>query len=236
MKLARKLSLLIVLAVIVTIGGVYSQWVYQETYVGSVSGGTGVSMQAYLNAGNQQGYFTEKYNTMTLNIADDLDANGNKVDSGAAGDYAAEISGTGGLLFLFQPYVQTTGAEMNTLTFDVEFAEASSILYEGISVFEYTKGTGKRLTKLTEADIAALNVKYPGVELTTSDLGSNSKLGLYYFEITFDQLVAEYVSFSDEFEAINQIDTLQKWDALNTAVKDGKFTVTVSDTREALEN
>lgn len=232
MKLIRTISLFIALAVVATVGAVYAQWVYQDSYVNGVSDSVSVPMQEYLNVNCQQGYFTEKYNTLTLCIADDLDALGNPVPAGTAGDYVAELSGNGGLLFLFRPYVDTTEAQMNELKLNIVFGETSSIVYEGARVFDYTPRTGKQLTKLTAGDIATLNAKYAGLALTTDDLGNGAELGLYYLEITFEDMLDEYISFTGAFGAVNKIDTLQKWDKLNAAVRAAQFTVTVSDVRQ----
>ena len=232
MKLIRTISLFIALAVVATVGAVYAQWVYEDAHVNGVSDSVSVPMQDYLNVNCQQGYFTEKYNTMTLCIADDLDAEGNPVSADTAGDYVAELSGNGGLLFLFRPYVDTTEAQMSELKLNIVFGESASIVYEGAKVFEYTPKTNKQLTKLTAGDIATLNGKYDGLSLTAADLGSDEELGLYYLEITFEQMLDEYISFTDAFESVNNIDTLQKWDKLNAAVRAAQFTVTVSDTRQ----
>ena len=232
MKLIRTISLFIARAVVATIGAVYAQWVYKDNYVNGVSDSVSVPMQEYLNVNCQQGYFTEKYNTLTLCISDDLDAEGNPVPSGTAGDYVAEISGNGGLLFLFRPYVDTTEAEMNDLKLNVVFGEMASIVYEGAKVFDYTPRTGKQLTKLTAGAIATLNAAYDGLNLTDADLGNGEELGLYYLEITFEDMMEDYISFTSAFDAVNKIDTLQKWDKLNAAVKAARFTVTVSDTRQ----
>ena len=190
-------------------------------------------MQSYVNSGNQQGYFiSERYNNLMVFVADDVNAEGETVTGDEKGDYVAELTGHGGLLFLFQPYALTTEAQMNQLFFNITFTESTPIVYEGVSVFSYTDAAHVQLKKVTEEEMTRLNAAYANLNLTAADLGNQNELGLYYYEITFDHLTEEHMSFSDEFVAINKIDTLQKWDKLNDALLSGSLTVTIIDERE----
>lgn len=232
-KLTKRLTLFIALAILVTVGNVYAQWVYTGNSVGHTSNNLDVSMQTYENeGGTQQGYFTKKYNNLMVLVADNMKGT-DEVPMGQAGDYVAEIAGHGGMVFLFQPYAQTTEAEMDALTFNIYFEETTPIVYEGVNVFKYTNAINKKLIKIEDQeDIDYLNTHYANLQLDASALGTASELGLYYYEITFAHLLADHIAFTDEFNAINNINTLEKWDKLNDAIMKGSLNVIVKDTRD----
>lgn len=234
-RFTKHLSLFMALAILVTIGSVYAQWVYTGTSVGHTSNNLNISMQTYKNEGSQQGYFTRKYNNLMVLLADDYNGT-SPVEMGQEGDHIAELAGHGSMIFLFEPYVQTTEAEMDDLTFNIYFEETTPIVYDGVNVFKYTAATNKKLSKVTEDNIDDLNAKYANMNLTDADLGTSSQLGLYYYEITFEHLLSEHIDFTTDFEAKNKIDTLEKWDMLNNAIMSGSVTVTIKDTRDTTGN
>ena len=248
MKLIRNFSLLIVLAICITVGGVYAQWVYEDhNFVGGEAHNIDLSMQAYMNPGNQQGYFVNKYVNMMVEVADNY-ANGVKVDEGVKGDFYADLNGHGSMLFLFKAYELTTEADMETLYFNVTFKEQSPIVYNNgtkdIPIFSYRDATNKQLTPLTAANVDDLVARYANLNKAdlVADLTAAGDPGLYYFELTFEHLFVEdmdpskegnqhHIELSPEFAA-TAIDNLEKWDVLQNAILGGSVTVYITDTRQ----
>ncbi len=248
MKLIRNFSLLIVLAICITVGGVYAQWVYEDhNFVAGEAHNLDISMQAYMNPGNQQGYFVNKYVNMMVEVADNYDG-GNKVADGEKGDFYADLNGHGSMLFIFKAYELTTEADMASLYFNVSFKEQSPIVYNNgtkdIPIFAYRDATNKQLTPLTAANVDSLVAKYANLNKAdlVADLTSAGDPGLYYFELTYDHLFVEdmdstapgvqhHIALSPEFAA-TAIDNLEKWDVLQDAILGGSLTIYITDTRQ----
>ena len=246
MKMMKKFSLLVALAVLVTIGGVYAQWVYESTnYVAGESNNLDVSMQAYINKGNQQGYFVDKYVNMVVTLNDDLNG-ATPVSGNTVGDHLAEIKGHGSMLFLFKAYDQTTRDDIEqNLKFNISFEQSGMEYQYGeddpIEIFAFINAEDKTLTPLTVDNLNDVQSRYVNLTVDESELTTDTKAGLYYIELTFDHLFNEdidgdadgtqhHISLSEGF-ANTPIDTLEKWDALNSAIIQGHITVYITDTR-----
>jgi len=248
MKMIRRFSLMIVLAILVTVGGVYAQWVYEDhNFVGGEANNIDLSMQAYMNPGNQQGYFVEKYVNMMVEIADNYRGD-EYVGEGVKGDYHADVNGHGSMLFLFKAYELTTFTDMSSLYFNITFKEQNPIVYndgtKDIPIFTYRDATNKQLTALTADNVDDVASRYANLnkESIMAELTTAEKPGLYFIELTYDHLFVEdidnaidgvqtHVALSDEFKG-TAIDNLEKWDVLQEAILGGSVTVYITDTRQ----
>ncbi|MBE6553272.1 MAG: hypothetical protein E7666_02905 [Ruminococcaceae bacterium] len=253
MKIVKHFSLLIVLAILVTVGGVYAQWVFEDhDFVGGESNNIDISMQAYINPGNQQGYFYAKYVNLQVSVSDNYDG-AETVAPETPGDYIADLSGAGSMVFLFKAYDQTTTTDMANLKFNVTFEEHSPIKYvygEGVSqvdipIFKYTPASGKTLTPITtQVEAQALADRYQNLDVSVFAELENSVHDpvWYYIELDYHHLFEEdidnstagtqtHIDFTDEFKG-TKIDNLEKWDVLQEAILAGSVTVYITDSRQ----
>ena len=176
-NLTKKLSLLIALCMIVTVGGVYAQWVYSDSQASANTATRALTpgMQIAINESSSSGYFETHMRTLSITIADDKD-NGTDVGAGVAGDYKPEIIYDGLLVFMYQPRDNATEATMEfphqiTETSDIKFTD-----HQGVesNVFEIKNSTDMITgTLLTEETVTKFNSDYAAYNLglTIQDYG-----------------------------------------------------------------
>lgn len=103
-NLTKKLSLLIALCMIVTVGGVYAQWTYSSSddTTNEAQGTIIVDMQSAVNSSQSQGHFEVLLNTIRIEVQDNINGT---VDVGTEqGDYIPELHITGQLVILYTMY------------------------------------------------------------------------------------------------------------------------------------
>ncbi len=107
----RVLSLLIALAILVTVGGVYATWLYAETDMTAVHGHIGSFGLASAEINNSKGTFT-------------VDASGAHlvIDQTAADDYTAKLTATGTITVKFTPSTIFGNSNPDLLTFNVVYS------------------------------------------------------------------------------------------------------------------
>ena len=107
----RVLSLLIALAILITVGGVYATWLYAETDMTAVHGHIGSFGLASAEINNSKGTFTVDASSAHLVI-----------DQNSANDYTAKLSATGNIVVKFTPSTIFSNSNPDLTTFNVEYA------------------------------------------------------------------------------------------------------------------
>ncbi|MBQ7322126.1 MAG: hypothetical protein IJW99_08520 [Clostridia bacterium] len=128
-RFTKQFSLIIALAMLVTVGGVYAQWSYTTaSAVNDSSEKLSVAMQDYLSSDESaEGTITVLHNSIRIAVEDSKDANGAVVgDNGrnAAGDNKAELAVSGQIIYKFTPYNNTTLDQIKALPGDLNFSLA----------------------------------------------------------------------------------------------------------------
>ena len=171
----RKLSLLVALALLITVGGVYATWTYAEGTATSSHKHMSVNIASLGNT-TPVGEVVNVLNSMDVLIDD-------------AGNYVAKADFSGKMGFVFMPGVGVDSdviANGLELSFDVK--QETPLKYDGNNIFEITKTEKTSLgkgTKITDGNKATL---CPGVDLS-------NYIGGFYVEVSAAQ-VAEYVSIN----------------------------------------
>ena len=149
----RSISLLLVLALFVTIGGVYAAWSYAETPLAAIHGHFGSFGVANAVVNNSKGTITVNGDNAHLTL-----------DQTAADNYTAKLVGSGNIILVFSPsevwansnadltevkmnYALTT-TNANPLAFKIPVGTEQIALF---TKFDTTEKTEITLTKVTDS-------------------------------------------------------------------------------------
>lgn len=150
----KSISLILVLAILITIGGVYAAWLYAETPLNAVHGHVGSFGLATAVVNNSKGTITVDGSNAHLSI-----------DQAADNDYTAKLTASGSITVTFQPsdvfahsHQDLTSIDMqyalvttgDPATFTCPYATGDSLLFKD---FDTTKKT-ITLTKMTTGENA----------------------------------------------------------------------------------
>ena len=172
----RKLSLLVALILLVTVGGVYATWTYAE--------GTATSSHKHMSVNIASLGNTTPVGEV-VNVLNSMDV---LIDDG--GNYVARADFSGKMAFVFMPGVGASSdiiANGLDLSFDVQ--QDTPLQYEGSNIFEIVNTQKTELgkgTKITADNKATL---CPGVDLS-------NYVGGFYVEVSAEQ-VASYVQINE---------------------------------------
>lgn len=174
MKLMKKLSLLVALALIVTVGGVYATWNYAQGAAGQGKANLVPKLAASAQT-NSKGAI--QIDTTGLSIL---------IDDIGAQDHVAELVMTGSVKVTFAP---ASGADSDVVAQGIPMQYQLSILYnqgqnEGTWVYDDNCGVGEKpiMTVVTTAQQVnsgnpTLSFEIPAVDLLALiDLGHSFKL------------------------------------------------------------
>lgn len=214
MKMMKKLSLLVALALIVTIGGVYATWNYASgSQVSSAESPLNVDLVSYQLVGG--GLSVLDGTGVKISIDD------NKLSDGNPGnDHRAELYFENDMIIIFTPSSDTTEESITSMSFNFSF-ELRSVtsdpwLYAGEPIFTLNNSNPiqpKHLEKIGDATVVS------GYNL--SELGLAGK---YYMVLTAD----EVDSMVDLRPSGIVLDTVSDWDAFDIARTQGNIMVIVS--------
>ena len=222
----KKLSILVALILVVTIGGVYATWQYNETAVNEVSWDLTPNLQSYIGSSTAEGSLKVMTQPMpTIMVVDNK--NGDQtVGEQEGGDHIAELAFNGNMIITFSPFDSNTNPTALDLTYNLLIKNASftDTTEENATAKEiFTVDTGLKnlpasgAIKLEDADdITNAQTTY-GVTFTESDLGK------WYYVITADMLDA-VIDLNGEFK----LETLTDYHAFQEALKSVTFTVEVN--------
>lgn len=226
----KKISILIALALIVTIGGVYATWNYQEqNAVNTDVQYFTANMDAYISQGNEKGNIRLLKNDMKITINDNYNGN-TQVGENEAGDYVPEIEVSGYMIFSFSPFNK---ADANVIAngIDLEFMLelSNAMTYDSKNIFNvdsshtiiYSTDTPNQTKKLIEIDkdvnLSDLNTTY-GLSLTDSDDGK-------FLAIIEPADVSAKIEFANEFK----LTTLAAYHEFEDALGKGNFKITIGE-------
>ena len=149
-RFTKQFSLIIALAMLITVGGVYAQWSYTTaSAVNDSSEKLSVAMQDYLSSDKSaEGTITVLHNSIRIAVEDSQDANGIVGNNGrdAAGDNKAELAVSGQIIYKFTPYNNTTLDQIKALPGGLEFSltitNGTYPATTGSNIFEASTTTG----------------------------------------------------------------------------------------------
>ncbi|MBQ9783143.1 MAG: hypothetical protein IJW44_01330 [Clostridia bacterium] len=228
----KKLSILIALILVVTIGGVYATWHYNETSVNEVSWDLTPNLQSYIGSSTAEGNLKVMPSPMpTIMVVDNLDAEGNPVGEQEGGDHVAELAFNGYMVVTFAPFDSNTSPTALDLTYNLSVKNASftdTTEENAVAKEIFTVDTGAKnlpasgAIKLEDADDITNAQSTYGVTFTEADLGK------WYYVLTAEML-DEVVDLNGEFK----LETLTDYHAFQEALKSVTFTIEVNKAETA---
>ena len=194
----RKITALIMMALMITIGGVYASWVYSEgvttetnLYIKDMAN---VHMDS-VNKDNAKGTITLDYSAAQFVVADDGEGT---EGSAGYGDHIAELDVDGTLVFKFTP---NKGASVTSI--DIEYKVSVSDVT--VTWEDYTDSTQKQIFTVASSDWVTLeDVDASGVAVNATDLGL--ALGGTFYLPTY----ADYASFQSKLNSFSIVITVRE--------------------------
>lgn len=212
MKMMKKFGLLVALALIVTVGGVYATWTYASNdKVTAAETELSLSLASYTLVG---GGLDVVDGTGVSLVIDDTDNN-----------HVAQLLTSGTMIVLFDPAENVTDRNIEELEFTVTITQEAKnttvgiVKYNNKDIFNVQsegKIVGKTLTKISDQT----------TDVAGQDLSSHA--GKWYFTVTSDE-VASIVSLTESFELHNVTD----WHTFNTALSSIDLSVSIAATGDA---
>lgn len=213
----KKISILIALALIVTIGGVYATWNYNsQDAVNDSHEHFKLNMADYEDTGNSKGKISCFKNNVKIEIDD------------TNGDYRAELMITGDMIFIFTPYGEAADEVRNNgipMQFTVT-KSSENMVYEGKQIFV--------LSPDAHIDFTTVLTRITSENCKNSELWGDADLTSYastatqnYFavRITGADLVAKgYLALNDF-----TLNTVMKYHDFQTALGQGQLGITVEE-------
>ena len=216
----KKLSLLMALAMLITVGGVYATWIYNE----------GVATPAHEHFTEIR--LDEEYNQNSPRGTIKLDTSALVIEIDHEGDYVPRMYMTGSVYVYFKP--SDTAPDVADGVIDLEFALSASQLMQQVTgardLIKYQYGE-------TENDAVNVFSTYDetyhavvGAPVFVAEEGTYQ--GWYRYEITADQLDDLMVLNTDAFLANDKALALTKYEMFTkykTAVNSFRYGITVRD-------
>ena len=197
----KKIGLLMSMASVLVVGGVYATWVYSQGTVDSVTADYTVAMTTSTNDG-EKGSFNVASNSVTFEV-------GNK------GEYHPELRSNGQVDVTFTP---SLGASTDVINNGINIKASLSISDDGATNWMYDSdfadGKDKLFFTITNSDII----------IDKSDLTKVG--GSFKYTISHTQIF-NLITFNvaDNFV----LDTKEKYDSFKSYLDDYKFVLTISE-------
>lgn len=208
----KKLSTLIAIALIVTIGSVYAAWSYSQGTTASVDVSREINMAQVVTTGNKGTISATPQNNFAFLVDDIADDDGNGNDT----KYKAALVGTGDIKINF---TANPGADQTTATQGIKMIATVTLKKTTADGLKYDDPS----TEAVEA-IVPIKVKEEGGVLKNVITLENGEL-TREADITAAQIVGC-------LEIANVIlDTKAENDAFHTALKDYTIVITISETK-----
>lgn len=189
----RVLSLLIALAILVTVGGVYATWLYAETDMTAVHGHIGSFGLASAEINNSKGTFTVDASSAHLVI-----------DQTAADNYFAKLTATGTITVKFTPSTIFSNSNPDLEAFNVVY----SLVTDNTAPTSYmaNDGTGEKalFTKFDTTTQTNLALTKDG-DVYTATVDANDLLNLIKINTFELDTYAKYSNFSAQVGVFGNI-------------------------------
>lgn len=189
----RVLSLLIALAILVTVGGVYATWLYAETDMTAVHGHIGSFGLASAEINNSKGTFTVDASSAHLVI-----------DQTAADNYVAKLTAAGTITVKFTPSTIFGNSNPDLGTFNVVY----SLVTDNATPTNYmvNDGTGEKalFTKFDTTTQTNLTLTKDG-DVYTATVDANALLNLIEINTFKLDTYAKYSNFSAQVGTFGNI-------------------------------
>lgn len=214
MKIMKKFGLLVALALIVTVGGVYATWSYAaSSEVGAVETPLTIQMVNYEEVGGAITLLTGSGITVAI---DDT-----------TNDHVAELVLSGSMVFIFKPAGTTTEESVESMLFDLTLSANST----DATNWEYEDSTSatKPIFKVDNAVAAFQDRSFELIGSQTTIGGYTvpaefQNAGYYYMELTAAEVDTALDLGSNAFE-LNNVDA---WTAFRTELFAGKLMMRVA--------
>ncbi len=206
MKLLRSLSMIITLALILTVGGVYAVWTYiQNDNIADISPDILIDMGDVTFSGSSGIYSID---TSALSILVEPTQIGNQT-------HYTSLVATGVLVIKFTPnadatqYVKDNGV---ATSFDFALSNAATWTYAGQQIFTINTSAAK-----ASGDIALAN------DAVATEKWTKQADGTLTYTITAEEILQVFQI------AKFQLDTKAKYDAFSDVLSDGNFRIHITD-------
>ena len=217
----KKIGLLVTLALIVTIGGVYAQWNYSgQTGINSSHEHLNTNMADYVAGSNAYGSIRIFENNMSIVIDDE------------SNDHIAELKISGEMIFIFKPYDNApTEVKNNGIPMQWMLHKTSGYVYDfgtdaaddDVEIYTISQTVAKtfeaaNIMKITSTDAGHVF----GYTADADDIGS------FAVRIKASELTTDLIKLSQDFK----LSTLDDYHNFQTCLGKGNVGITVS----AVEN
>ena len=218
----KKISILVALALIVTIGGVYATWSYNQSTMNVIEERLVVNMQDYIGS-TASGHIEVIANTADIRITDNYIGN-THVGHEVQGDFIAEVETMGRIVVLFTPFAN---AANKNPTLQFELSVAGTLKHGETDIFTLVtaKQTCAALTKIEDqADLDTLNAML-SAEHRLNLADAQGKSYVVIDVAAWDTSGSALISMGGTFT----LDTLAKYHDFQTDLTKGQLLVTISE-------
>lgn len=191
----RKLLLVIVLALIITVGGVYATWNYAEKDVGSIDSTVGFKLSSAVN-NTEKGTLALKSNTLKIEI-DQADA-----------QYNSKLVVTGAIEITFTPNAATAEEVIDAM----QLVWSVRLVNSGVdaSTFTYDDGTGSKplfstFDSATQTVVASKVENGDGTYTFTLDAAAFSAANVFVMNSFKLESMAKYGEFETLLASMGSI-------------------------------
>ena len=199
----KKMGLLMTLASVLVVGGVYATWSYSQGEIASMSDEYSVVMTAETVNGTK-GTFNVSSSTVTFEI-------------GNQGNYHPELRGNGEVEIAFTPSV---GADTAVLENGIDVSWTLSVTDDGLTNWKYDSDFDG------EADRLFFNLHNGVHTITKEEAYKVPQQGKFIYKISVsDILHCITLNVEDDFV----LDTKAKYDSFKSYLDDYKFVLTVTE-------
>lgn len=223
----KKISILIALALIVTIGGVYATWTYEETMVNTDVQYFGVNMQAYKSDKSEKGSIKKILNNVQVRITDNYIGSTALDDpENQGGDKVPEIEVTGCMIFTFAPYNNASDdVKEHGISMEFTMLMTGNLKYNSKNIFKIGNTedntsltqTGLTLQKIEAGNREGFNSQY-GISLTQADEGK-------FIVVITAEMIANLLQFNQNI----QLTTLTEYHHFEDALGYGRLAIVVGE-------
>lgn len=241
-KITRKISLLIALCMIVTVGGVYAQWTYADSQdiVNEANGTIIVDMQSAVNQSASKGSFEVLLNTVKIEIQDNYSVDSSSSSSYVgtdAGDFIPELHITGQIVILYTFYNEEN-ASSDAIGMTHTLSTTADMIYNGNNVFniDHNDSTIYSVSKVVDDEgtdqidkpygFTTLNKTWNLGAGTTNDgrALTNSDIGKYIFVVNAESL-KHHLSLNSAIK----LSTLNEYHEFAAIIENANLLFTIKD-------
>jgi hypothetical protein len=221
----KKLSLLMALAMLITVGGVYATWIYHEGPVGSIHEHFG------------EIHFDEEIDLHSARGILKVDDSGLVIEIDHDGDYVPRMYMTGSLYVYFKPSVNAPDLADGVI--ELEFALSASQVQQKITgvadavTYQYGETENDKINVFSKYDETYHAVDDDDAPTLVEEAGTYQ--GWYRYEITADQLAEFMVLNTDAFLKNKELafTTYTMYEKYKTAVNSFTYGITVREAQAA---